>query len=342
LELSKEILKDIAEFKFDAALEKASLIKGGEKLRADILFMSGKFSEAEYIYSYIREKSWDTSLNRALIALSEARVSDARRLLLSIKDKDIRPENSIVYSLKKGGKEKIVAEINMYLGVLFKNTGDYTDALKYFRKALLNDPENALIPANMGDIFFKQDNNEQAVANYLKAIKLTDDNLRKAHLYNDAGLVYYKQGLLAKAVQSFKQSLIFDPEYANAAHNLGMIYVKGGMPDKIKDDYKELLKHEDGVDIVLNITRSVIDEVNRQSKAGSGIKSNNDTGRMMTYECVVKKGHAGAGSYNESKIYVEARNILEAMEKAKQRGGVKKGKSYNAGQSIIAIRQLNN
>jgi len=341
LELSKEILKDIAEFKFDAALEKASLIKGGEKLRADILFMSGKFSEAEYIYSYISEKSWDTSLNRALIALSEGRIGDARALLLSIKARDINPDNSPVYAQKKGGKEKIVAEINMYLGVLYKNSADYNDALKCFRKASLNDAENALIPANMGDIYFKQGNNEQAVANYLKAIKLTDDNLRKAHLYNDIGLVYYRQGLMAKAVESFKQSLIFDPEYNNAAHNLGMIYVKGGMPDKIKDDYKELLKHEDGVDIVLNITRSVIEEVNRQSKTGNEGKVHNDSGKMMTYECVVKKGHAGAGNYSESKIYVEAKSILEAMEKAKQRGGVKKGKAYNAGQSIIAIKQLN-
>ncbi|MBN2753552.1 MAG: tetratricopeptide repeat protein [Candidatus Goldbacteria bacterium] len=340
MEISKEILKDIAEFKFDAALEKASLIKGGEKLRADILFMSGKFSEAEYIYSYIREKSWDTSLNRALIALSEGRIGDARALLLSIKDRDINPDNSPVYAQKKGGKGRIIAEINTYLGVLYKNSGDYNDALKCFRKAALNDSSNALIPANMGDIYFKQENNEQAAVNYLKAIKLTDDNLRKAHLYNDVGLVYYRQGLLAKAVESFKQSLIFDPEYKNAAHNLGMIYVKGGMPDKIKDDYKDLLKHEDGVEIVLNITRSVIEEANRQSKSGA-VKTNNDTGKMMTYECVVKKGHAGAGSYNESKIYVEARSILEAMEKAKQRGGVKKGKSYNAGQSIIAIRQLN-
>ncbi len=342
MEISKEILKDIAEFKFDAALEKASLIKGGEKLRADILFMSGKFSEAEYIYSYIREKSWDTSLNRALIALSEGRINDARAFLLSIKDRDINPENSPVYIQKKGGKEKIVAEINTYLGVLYKDSEDYDSALKCFRKALLNDPENALIPANMGDIYFKQGNNEQAAANYLKAIKLTDDNLRKAHLYNDVGLVYYRQGLMAKAVESFKQSLIFDPEYANASHNLGMIYIKGGMPDKIKDDYKELLKHEDGVDIVLNITRSVIEEVNRQSKTGRAGKQHAGAGKKMTYECVVKKGHAGAGSYSESKIYVEAKSILEAMEIAKQKGGVKKGKAYNAGQSIIAIRQINN
>jgi hypothetical protein len=60
----------------------------------------------------------------------------------------------------------------------------------------------------------------------------------------------------------------------------------------------------------------------------------------MTYEAVVKKGHIGSGSFNESKIFINASSILEAMEIAKGRGGVKKGKSCNAGQSVLSIKAV--
>jgi hypothetical protein len=60
----------------------------------------------------------------------------------------------------------------------------------------------------------------------------------------------------------------------------------------------------------------------------------------MVYECVVKKGHTGAGKYLEQKIFVHANNILEAMDAARQAGGVKKGKSNNSGQSVMEVREV--
>ncbi len=62
----------------------------------------------------------------------------------------------------------------------------------------------------------------------------------------------------------------------------------------------------------------------------------------MTYEAVVKKGHTGAGHYNEIKIYVRASNILDAMEMAKDKGGVKKGRACNSGQSVLSIKAVSN
>lgn len=61
----------------------------------------------------------------------------------------------------------------------------------------------------------------------------------------------------------------------------------------------------------------------------------------MTFEAVVKKGHTGAGNYNESKVYISASNIIEAMDKAKHMGGVKKGRAYDAGQGVLSIKAVN-
>jgi hypothetical protein len=60
----------------------------------------------------------------------------------------------------------------------------------------------------------------------------------------------------------------------------------------------------------------------------------------MTYEAVVKKGHTGAGNYDESKIYIHASSIVEAMDIAKGRGGVKKGRSCNSAQSVLSIKAV--
>ena len=60
----------------------------------------------------------------------------------------------------------------------------------------------------------------------------------------------------------------------------------------------------------------------------------------MTFECVVKKGHTGAGNFSEQRIYIHARDILEAMSIAKRKGGVKKGRSRNSGQSILSIKAV--
>ncbi|MCX8092997.1 MAG: hypothetical protein N3E50_02370 [Candidatus Goldbacteria bacterium] len=62
----------------------------------------------------------------------------------------------------------------------------------------------------------------------------------------------------------------------------------------------------------------------------------------MTFECTVKAGHIGAGKYFDKKIIIHASNILDAMNKAKTKAGVKKGKSNFFGQSILEIKKINN
>ena len=43
------------------------------------------------------------------------------------------------------------------------------------------------------------------------------------------------------------------------------------------------------------------------------------------YRCLVKGGHVGSGKYVEKYVYIRARNVIEAMGRAKRARGVKKG-----------------
>ncbi len=61
---------------------------------------------------------------------------------------------------------------------------------------------------------------------------------------------------------------------------------------------------------------------------------------MRVYKCVVKYGHAGSGKYVEKSVFVKARSILDALNKAKHRKGVKKGNALKNGTSILAITEI--
>lgn len=60
---------------------------------------------------------------------------------------------------------------------------------------------------------------------------------------------------------------------------------------------------------------------------------------MHIYRCLVKFGHAGSGKYVERQIYVKAHNIMEALDRAKRRRGVKKGNMFRNGASVLKINK---
>jgi hypothetical protein len=63
-----------------------------------------------------------------------------------------------------------------------------------------------------------------------------------------------------------------------------------------------------------------------------------EKGHMVTYRCVVKMGHTGCGKYQERTIHVKARDILDALTKAKNWRGVKKGNLLNTGASVLVVQ----
>jgi hypothetical protein len=63
---------------------------------------------------------------------------------------------------------------------------------------------------------------------------------------------------------------------------------------------------------------------------------------VKLYRCIVKCGHAGSGKYTERSVYVRASNIMDAMAKAKNFRGVKKGNLFKTGASVLTISPTTN
>ena len=274
-EVIEEIRADFKKRQFDGLTEKLKSVEPElepaifHRLKGDLYFVKGNYKEANDHYHKLPAKDlpWDARFNMALIDLSMNRPGDAIKHLNIITGMDVDLKNSLVYSSVYKDKKALFKDIYLYLGVLYRNVDDADRSVAAFEKVLQYDPENELARANLGDIMFKNDNYDAAIKYYKLAAQSGSDAMKRSHLYNDLGLAYFRKGLTEKAIDSFKEAILLDAQNKNAVYNLGLIYVKSGMQDKVKDDYKEFLKHESGVDIVFNLTRSIMD-VAKQETAG--------------------------------------------------------------------------
>ncbi len=278
-EAAEDILSSFRKKQYDGLMEKVKAIESSldpdfaGKLKGDLAFVKGNYRDANDYYHKLSKKavSWDVRFNLALIDLSSGRPADAISHLLKITNLDVDVKSSLMYSDRYKDTKALFKDIYLYLGVLYRNTNNQEKAVDAFEKAVQYDPDNELAHANLGDIMFKEDNYDSAIKYYKLAVKAGDDPLKKSHLYNDLGLAYFRKGLIEEAISSFKNAILLNSDNKNAVYNLGLIYVKSGMQDKVKDDYKEFLKHGSGVDIVFNLSRSIMDVAKHENTADMGV-----------------------------------------------------------------------
>lgn len=278
-----------------------------ESLKAlgDYYFVNGNYSDAFDKYGKIPQAKmeWDVVFNLALISLNRNKPSDAIKHLESVLDKKVVLEESNIYSERYKNTDKLMVDIYLYLGALYKSTGDNRQALKSFELALKLEPESELVNANLGDMHFKEDGYDEAIKYYKKAIANSSDYFKKSHLHNDLGLSYFRKGLFEEAMASFKSSLMLNPSNASAVHNLATIYVRSGMQEKVKDDYKEFLSNEGGVDIVFNLSRSIMEAARQEVSNSAELGFIGEDSSVRAVREIIMKAAA-----TDSTVFIEGEN----------------------------------
>lgn len=309
--IAGSIIKDFRNRDFSSISDKLKSLQGSYdrdfilKAEGDLAFLNGNYREAKNNYSGIAKgkRPWDVFFNLALINLSENKADEAMENLQAIKPAADDIKNSFIYSGRYAGKDALTADIQMYLGILFKNAGRNAAAAKSFEKALSCGASGELVHANLGDLYFREDNYDKAIMHYEAAVKNSEDPMKKSNLYNDLGFAYFRKGLAGEAVESLKKALIMNPENKNAVYNLGLIYVKGGMQDKIKDDYKEFLSHGEGVDILFNLTKSMMHAARQESERTASVDFiGEDPGVKKIKEIIVKAAET------DSTVFIQGEN----------------------------------
>jgi tetratricopeptide (TPR) repeat protein len=96
-----------------------------------------------------------------------------------------------------------------------------------------------------GDSFFEQEQYDNAIAAYTKAIELYPkptaayDNRGLAKIYENRGLAYYKKGDCNKAIAEYTSAIEIDPKYGPAYNNRSVAYWAIKEYDKSRADLKQ-------------------------------------------------------------------------------------------------------
>ncbi|HHT9128765.1 MAG TPA: tetratricopeptide repeat protein [Candidatus Wujingus californicus] len=177
------------------------------------------------------------------------------------------------YTFRK--RELVIAGVilfSMQIGVVYRN-GVWRDDTSLWLHTFKREPNSARAYGNLGNVFFRNKQYEEAIQMYKKSLTLkysypfiyynlgvayeklgmTDKaieaysaSISRLHentlAFNNLGTIYHKQGLYNQAIESYKQALLTNPYYPLTHHNLGNTYEKIGDVEKALAEYAEALK----------------------------------------------------------------------------------------------------
>ncbi len=154
-------------------------------------------------------------------ALAYAGLGEAYLRLYS-KTKDISlVDKAKENCFKADALNKNLAQVHITLGLLYTETGKYTEANKEFLIAQDIDPSNVDAYQGQATAYNKQGKLDEAESIYKKVIKMKPDYWAG---YNHLGVFYYLHGNYKEAASQFEQVIKITPLNAAAYRNLGAMY----------------------------------------------------------------------------------------------------------------------
>jgi tetratricopeptide (TPR) repeat protein len=106
-------------------------------------------------------------------------------------------------------------------GCELSKSGNYTDAVKAFSRAIELNPQDAVAYYNRGVIYHMLGNTQQAINDYNKAIEL---NQQHADFYYNRGNAYVELGNYQQAINDYNNTIELNPKYEKAYYNRGIAY----------------------------------------------------------------------------------------------------------------------
>jgi tetratricopeptide (TPR) repeat protein len=115
----------------------------------------------------------------------------------------------------------------------------YDEALTWFQKVLVREPQNSLARINVGYICLKKKNWSEAIEHLSRAIRL--DNDKKATLYAHfyLGLVYLERDMFEDAQTFFQKTITLGPNLIEAYYELGRAFWFNGQQDEGLQAWKD-------------------------------------------------------------------------------------------------------
>ena len=200
-----------------------------------------------------------TALPKVTRPLSELRIaSDGKRVVVQSQDMVFEPStgqllldfdvktlrNDVVRVLRPAiskQRQRSAHELYVQASRLDENPATFEQAEQLYRQALEFDPYLAIAYTNLGNICFRQQNDEAAVALYQRALEV-DPKQAEAH-YN-LGYVALEAGQAIDAIPYFLAATSSDPGFADAYFNLAMAYEQAGDVKNAKPHWQRYIELE--------------------------------------------------------------------------------------------------
>ena len=115
----------------------------------------------------------------------------------------------------------------------------YDEALLWFQKVLVREPQNSLARINVGYICLKKGVFGEAIEHLSRAIRL--DNDKKATLYAHfyLGLVYLQRDMFEDAQTFFQKTIALGPNLIEAYYELGRAFWFNGQQEEAKQAWRD-------------------------------------------------------------------------------------------------------
>lgn len=148
-------------------------------------------------------------------------------------------------------RPNVPIDVRLQKSYILLQNSKFEDAIKQYRKALEESPENADIYYNLGVAFYELGNMDDAIEMFSRAGGLR--NMDSGIHYN-LGVSYGEIGMWKKAIREYKKVIEIDDSHYNAYYNLGIAYGKMDKWGKAKDIYKKLSQRQpEDMDVHYNL-----------------------------------------------------------------------------------------
>ena len=230
-------------------------------------FFSGRESEARETYAIALAADpglWDARYQLASIDFAKGDFAPSAEGFEQAAKGDIALEGHPLEALFGGGVKQARASAWLYAGLSRKELGQAAAAIEALKEASQLDPENPLPWGVLADLYMAAHDFNAAAGAYEGALAKVTDEAGLLALRNDLGVALFRAGKFDQASDELKKVIQQDPRNSNAIYNLGVLYLKQGLGDEMKDDLREFLKAEDAEHILLGLTRSMVDAARNQ------------------------------------------------------------------------------
>lgn len=235
----------------------------------------------------------------------------------------------------KGGKkqQKTVAYNNTIIelnaaewfekGYAASMSGNHTEAITAYSKAIELNPQFALAYNNRGAVYAKLGNYSQAIKDYDKAIKLSPQD---AGNYHNRGNAYVELGNYNQAIKDYDKTIELNPRHADIYASRGVAYSRLGNYNQAIKDYDRAIKLNPQDAVTYGLRGSLYDKRNNYNQAISdynkAIELTPQDARLYYIRGLIYYGNLGNSKQGIADWQIAARLGLKAAQDLLTKKGI--------------------